>query len=438
MEAFVRRSCLVVVGLLLGLGVPLLTPGGTAAAGPAPGDLDASYGVGGVARLALDGDRTGWQALALAGRKVVVAGTTVTPNQTLDSVVARYRPTGRLDRTFGRHGTVRVHVTRSMTELLDIVRMPDGRLVAVGSVTSKRSGASAMLVMRFRSDGRVDRTFGTHGAVRIRFGDRLGYASAVVALPHGKVAVAGYARDDSGETSAMVVLRLTRNGVLDPTFHGTGRLVINTPGQTAESLLGLAKAPDGRLVALGNGDGIVVLRLTRDGEPDPGFGTDGVALLDLGEEEMATDVTVLPDDSVVVAGHHNDASGRWVGLLARVTPTGELDSGFAGGAGFLDIPVPRADTTLLDVTKGASGQLVLVGESVPRGPKGTWQSLVVRTDAAGALDVGFGADGVALCSFGARFSALRDTRVLESGRIIAAGFAGNRHRSTGAIARLLG
>ncbi|MCB0908272.1 MAG: hypothetical protein KDB63_14250 [Nocardioidaceae bacterium] len=439
MTASVRRPGSALSALVLGLVGPLLLAAASAtSAGPASGELDPSYGVGGVARLALDGDRTGWQALTLAGRKVVVAGTTVTPNQTLDSVVARYGPAGRLDRTFGRRGTVRVHVARSMTELLDIVRMPDGRLVAVGSVTSKGSGASAMLVMRFRPDGRVDRAFGTHGVVRIRFGDRLGYASGVVALPHGKVAVAGYARDHSGETSAMVVLRLTRSGSLDPTFHGTGRLVLNTPGQTAESLLALAKAPDGRLVAVGNGDGVVVLRLTSDGEPDPGFATDGVALLDLGEEEMATDVTVLPDDSIVVAGHHNDVSGKWVGMLARVTPAGELDTGFAGGDGYLDIPVPRSDTTLLDVTKGASGQLVLVGESVPRGPQGTWQSLVVRTDAAGAPDASFGADGVAVTTLGARFSALREARVARDGRILAAGFAGNRHHTSGAVARFVG
>gem|GEM_PF-5165088 len=439
-----RRSGSALSALVLGLvGSLLLSPAPATSAGPAPGDLDPSYGDGGLTRLAVDGDRTTWQALAMTRHKAVVAGTTVLPDQGLDSVLARYGRHGGLDRTFGRRGTVRVHFSHAMTELVDLVRTPDRRLVAVGSVTPASTHVARMLVMRFRPDGRLDRSFGTKGSVRIAFPGRDGYASSVVALPGGKIAVAGAAVDGQAETSAMAVLRLTRDGQLDPTFHGTGRLVLNVPDQTGDSLLGLARASDGRLVAAGNssgpgGDGIVVLRVTGDGEPDASFGSGGTALLDLGEDDMAFDLTALADDSVVIAGHHNDSRGTWVGLLAQVTPAGELDTGFAGGDGYVNVPFSRADTTLLDVTKGLDGQLVAVGESVPRGVKGTWQSLVVRTDAAGALDASFGADGVATTTLGARFSALREARVLPGGRILAAGFAGNRHRGTGAVARFLG
>jgi len=437
----VRRCCLVVVGLFLGSVVPLLTPGATVAAGPAPGELDTSYGVGGIARLSVDGQRTIWRGLTVAGRSTVVAGTAVRPNQVLDGVLARIGPRGRLDRGFGDGGTTRIHVAARMIELLDVVRVPDGRFVAVGSVTPRGTQTSRILVVGLRSDGRLDRRFGDQGLVKPRFGGRSSAAMAVVALPEGKVAIGGWVASKDGSSNAMALVRLIRTGSLDKAFNGTGRLVVNTPGQTIDSVLALTKASGGRLVAAGNSygatDGIALLRVTAAGEPDPTFGSAGFSLLDLGDNDTVSAVTSLADDSVVLAGKTIAPTGQWRGLLAAVRATGELDPGF-GDAGLVEIPVAHDNTTLLGVAKGVDGQLVAVGDAVPRGVKGQWQSIVIRTDALGSLDPSFGDGGIVLASLGARFSSLQDVHVLASGRIIAAGHAANLHQSTGAVARFVG
>ena len=125
------------------------------------------------------------------------------------------------------------------------------------------------------------------------------------------------------------------------------------------------------------------------GDPDPGFGSNGVAAYPFGSGSAQIDaLAVQPDGKLVLAGTANDANGDPAVLLARLNPNGTLDSTFGNGGSVIKqfdtsaTPVSRAHAVLLQ----PDGK-ILVGTDGP---------LVVRFDSSGKLDPTFGSGGEAV------------------------------------------
>jgi uncharacterized delta-60 repeat protein len=93
------------------------------------GSIDRSFGEGGRAR---SGDVQPWAAALQPDGKILVIGT-VSSGPTGDFGVARLTADGRLDRTYGRNGSIRTGFSaRSDDQALDAVLRPDGKLVVSG------------------------------------------------------------------------------------------------------------------------------------------------------------------------------------------------------------------------------------------------------------------------------------------------------------------
>jgi uncharacterized delta-60 repeat protein len=99
---------------------------------------------------------------------------------------------------------------------------PDGRIVAVGSAIGA-TGVDWGLA-RFRPDGAPDTTFGSGGVVSTDFGGDLDFAAAVALQTDGGIVVAGVEGDDSGAGRDFALARYTAGGGLDATFGSGGRV----------------------------------------------------------------------------------------------------------------------------------------------------------------------------------------------------------------------
>jgi uncharacterized delta-60 repeat protein len=402
----------------------------------APGDLDPAFS-GGVATTKV-GARTTWRAVTLMGAKPVVAGNSLAPGAG-DAILARYTAGGRLDRTFGHQGIARVHIKDADIYFTDVAKSTDGGLVAVGTAELGPALRVRFLVAKFHANGLPDRSFGDGGVTLTGFGHFEAYAYAVTALPRGKVAVSGTASFPDDGTGSIAVARYQRSGALDTTFNGTGKTLTSLPARTASSGMALVKASQGRLVAVGHsggssGAGIALVRLTKRGQLDPTFGTGGTSEVELGDDDWAHDAVPLADDSLILTGRHVGTSGRSVGYVAKVTPTGHLDTTWASGTGYVDVPVPGHDAYLVDIAKAPGGRFVAVGDVALGGNPQAWQSVVVRVNANGTLDSTFGTGGILVRALEADRSALEGVMVMPDKRIVGAGYSGRR----GAVVRLLG
>src|SRR5664279_1818098 len=147
----------------------------------------------------------------------------------------------------------------------------------------------------------------------------------------------------------VVVLALVAWGCgpddLDVTFGQLGRVttVFDSGGAVAlcqgfqcAAAHGIARQPDGKLVAVGSfrgpmGFDFAVARYNPDGSPDTTFGTGGVATWDLGLTDIANAVAIQSDGKIVVAGSVAFLATPPGIALLRFNANGTLDPTFGVG-----------------------------------------------------------------------------------------------------------
>lgn len=211
----------------------------------APGDLDPTFGTGGIAITFGPSDF----ANALIGQpdgKLVVAGIS-SGDGVNHLLLVRYLSDGRVDGSFGPGGKVTTTVgTGSGANA--VLQQPDGKLVVAGFSTASMEAPSDVLLARYLPDGRLDASFGVAGAVTTDFGGNDG-ALALVQQPDGKFVVAG--GSSSGLSVGNTLLaRYHPDGSLDDAFGVGGKVVVNLGG-ASNGATALLLQPDGKLVVTG-------------------------------------------------------------------------------------------------------------------------------------------------------------------------------------------
>lgn len=273
----------------------------------ANGGLDPSFGNGGIVRTDLTaGEDIGYDVAIQADGKIVVVGSAETGGQ---FAIVRYRRGGRLDRTFGRRGSVLIsRGDRARSVALD----PDGRIVVAGY------NGYGMVVVRLLQDGRLDASFGGDGIVDRVVGDIAPLAVAVQS--NGRIVVAGdYDIFRSG------IARLTRDGSLDESFSGDGVRSVRF-GAGEQNFTGLAIQDDGRILAVGHvgphestdlvEPRIILARFLHTGALDASWSVNGKSTTGFPGGASASGIVLQHGDKPVVAGEAGQGDD-WGFALAR-------------------------------------------------------------------------------------------------------------------------
>jgi uncharacterized delta-60 repeat protein len=262
------------------------------------GTLDPSFGTGGKVTTDFGSDDVGHALVMQPDGKLVVAGTAGG-----NFALARYRPNGRLDPSFGPGGKVTTDFGGT-DEGLALALQADGRLVVAGIA----GPCCAFGLARYRANGMLDRGFGTGGKVTTTFGGLDDRARAVVVQADGKLVAAGYALTETSRDFALA--RYLPNGSLDAGFGTGGKVTTDFTGFVDEAN-GVAVQPDGRLVAVGvarfptglDFSDFALARYEPNGSLDAGFGTGGKLTTDFGGgEDLGQALAVQADGRLVAAG----------------------------------------------------------------------------------------------------------------------------------------
>src|SRR5262245_7992004 len=364
-------------GSLVVLAAGLLGTGAQAT----PGDLDPSFGAGGLVAIHRGtGNHIASDVLEQPDGRLVATGY-------IDSTFAivRLNTDGDLDRTFADAGILMIPEFGSDAQGNAIVLAPNGTLIAAGNTALFREGAHYAVLARCDASGRLDPTFGEGGLVQLPQSDL--YSLAAVALqPDGKIV--GVGRRRTGNAFDGYVLRLDADGSLDPTF-GTGGIADFDVGSFDEPV-DLSLDTSGRIVVGGSGgeigkEDMVVARFDATGALDPTFGAGGIVIRDLGFGfDTASSVRLQADGRIVVGGGP-DAS------VMRFDDRGALDPSFGTGG-----VVKITDCEYPHVVVQADGKLVALGSSfVPRNVL-----VMARLDDRGNPDPTFGSAGGAILDVG--------------------------------------
>jgi uncharacterized delta-60 repeat protein len=273
------------------------------------GTPDASFG-GGDGLVLTDFPETDFDsanALALQpDGKIVLAGRAWPDTDSPEQIaLARYNGDGSLDTGFGeaKNGLVVTVFPKSEGDVANtILRRPDGKLIAVGTVHDFPSGIGKgdVGLVQYNADGSLDTGFG--GGDGMASARSVTQAMSAALAPNGQIVVAGgWENFLTGRFNADGSVDAGYDGTnaLFPGWHGTGRLAYAVQAQK-----------DGRVIAAGRiqdeetGEvDYAVARFDVDGSNDTSFGGDGMVTTDFeGSKNGARAIALQPDGKIVVAG----------------------------------------------------------------------------------------------------------------------------------------
>ncbi len=342
----------------------------------ASGQLDPAFGVGGRVLTPFQQESYGAALALLPDGRIAVAGTV---NAAM--AVLRYTPDGQLDRTFGAGGVASASLGANSVGRA-LVQQPDGKLVAAGY-----AGNQAALV-RYTPDGQLDSSFGTGGKVLATIGSNTS-TSALVLQPDGKLVATG------SSDGNIFLLRYKTDGNLDTSF-GTGGKTITDLGYS-EWATSLALQGDGKLVVAGDIlSGVGLVRYTSSGQLDTNFGHGGYTDQDVFQTvyDVALALAIRPDGRIIVAGEAAafcfcDIPPSGI-ALAQFLGNGKLDP-FFGTAGRVLDDRTGSDDYVAAVALQSDGKLLVAGGTGGYPGDGGASAFVVgRYTASGAVDSVFG------------------------------------------------
>ncbi len=405
------------------LGGMLLVAAGSALASAAPGDLDPTFGTGGIVTSSFGA--TGNDMALQPDGKIVVVG-----QQSDGWAVSRFNADGSPDTSFGSGGEQALDLG-SGTTAAAVAIQSDGKVVVVGS--TKVGGRSEFGVARLDADGSLDTSFASDGVQSTDFGVDAG-AAAVGLQSDGKIVAAGYTGGDNGDVA---LARYNTDGSLDTSFGSSGVQTTDLGG-SSDSATGLAIQTDDKIVVCAFPG--VTLRYTADGALDPTFADDGMQTPTF--ESFYNDfpdstlypagVTLQPDGKIIVVGGLDNAltddpstTGDESYGIVRYNPDGSLDTAFSHDGkqaiGFLfgnstvdgDLTDPRA------VAVEPDGRIVVAGSVID---SANYDFGLIRLNPNGQLDLSFANDGRVLTSFPQSFSSPEAVAIQPDGSIVAAGY----------------
>jgi uncharacterized delta-60 repeat protein len=342
------------------------------------GDLEYEFGEGGKVITSVPlhqpWSRTPVQLAEAPDGGVLVAG---------DERVLRYTPDGQLDASFGRGGVLRIALPGvAGFEIADLEVDSEGRIVLIGTAVVSAlhgAGGTSAAILRYLPDGEPDTSFGGGGLVIARLGlhGDGGVAASQGAIDgQGRIVlVAGTAQrvPSCGSFPRLtyrdrLIARFTRLGTLDPSFgqHGTQAL---GPLQrvSAMSIDGRGVVLAGKPLGACSGPEVSVIRLHADGSRVMGFGSRGTRTLTGSVAAIAVDRR----ERVVILFKEKQKLrplDEHVTKLARLLPDGRLDPSFAGNGLIIyefQGPLYKWTSLLID----PAGRLLAVGTLVRPLPK---------------------------------------------------------------------
>jgi uncharacterized delta-60 repeat protein len=306
----------------------------------AAGKPDASFGAKGVRTFGLGGFEGPFAASWGPDGSVVLGGRTMAPpnctGQACDEVpaLAAFDPAGDVQTSFGEGGVLRLAALAGppqevrSSQVAALARRPDGSIVAVGSGPPNRSVA---FLAALSPEGSLLPSFGEGGIVATR--EPVPATERVAGLaPLEDGGALAAANTDVGAEMHPALVRYAADGSLDQAFGGGTGFVSLAEGGIA---MGIAVSGEEALVGVwGKQRNSLLLRNVGDGSPVASFGEGGV--VNLPQAKRLTAPALAPDgDPVVLLGPR---SGRGA-VVERLGTDGRLDP-FFGHGGKVALRVP--------------------------------------------------------------------------------------------------
>lgn len=210
----------------------------------ASGELDASFGEGGKVVVDINNASINPRTVLVQDDGMIVATGYGDIGGVVQPVAVRVDSAGVLDDGFGEGGVATARVLPGVGESYAIARQGDSYILAGYGRGADSTEKVDLIVYRWSSDGRPDPSFGDNGVTRIDLAGQDDRARNLLVLPGGEIIAVGSGKLTESEVDAMVVL-LDQDGAPLETFGDGGHALLDLGGPS-DAFFGVAAAPDGR------------------------------------------------------------------------------------------------------------------------------------------------------------------------------------------------
>ncbi|WP_171608958.1 T9SS type A sorting domain-containing protein [Limnovirga soli] len=384
-----------------------------------PGTLDSSFGANGkVLGEAFQGVAN--SMIVQPDGKIVIGGTQYGEHSGF--LVARYNMNGTLDINFGDSG-------RAVNNLGDvafskiiysIALQKDGKIVAVGQYASTGDN-SGFAIMRFNSDGSIDKQFGDNGLTITSVSGNYDIVRDMGILPDGTIIVTGDTEKNPNDNKRSFLASYNSSGNLNESFGNKGILIITLIDVADIRALGITN--DSKIIIGGyykTFEKSILLKFNSDGNADKSFGNNGLAELSFNSNiyfNQLNDIAINPDNSIVATGFVQQFSNEYYNIIAeKFLSNGTPDSSFGTNAYSL-IGIEKKNIYANSVLSESNGKVIASGYYVD---KGIGYFLVSAFTKNGKPDSTFGINGIQTTSFEGSGTAYCSA-LQEDGKILLAG-----------------
>jgi len=360
------------------------------------GTLDYTFGDNGRITLEIENNYYINDISNATENKILITGG-ISGQTSGDLFLSRMNEDGTMDNNFGENGTM-IYGYRPQTFEAGIkaIELSDGSILVGGNISNMHlyiDNFFPIFLMKFKSDGSVDTSFGEQG---ILFQDVNGSgieANDMELQKDGKIMIAGNTLVESGWDFSF--LRLNPDGTRDTTFGTNGSVILDMMlpndsarySSTEDWAYDIELQSDGKLVALGrkfyvteqqfiswldnmvyDTYELVITRLNHDGSQDLNFGENGIvegAIHFSGRYHYYYSLQIDPDDRILVGHPSKFGNTDMDFVLSRYSKEGKRDESFGfRGSARINYPGSEAikNIQLVDGYLYAAGSLDSYGD----------------------------------------------------------------------------
>lgn len=288
----------------------------------ADGVPDLSFGNNGMVKLNPAIKNIANDVAIQPDNKIVIAGYVADGLTPVKALLIRLNEDGTYDGTFGDNGVWEGSPDPSYDVLTySLALQEDGKILIAGS--HDLNGDSQFAVGRILPGGSMDVSFNPDGWVTKNIATTtIDIIHSITIQDDGKILLAG---ESNGQVA---VWRINSDGTDDAAFADNG-IFMDPLFANDDALYSVILQPDNKILAAGGGSiddnvDFLLLRLTTDGTLDPTFSNDGTVYTNfLGSNDYCRSILLQPDLRIVAAG--SALSGYWTDFAVA-----RYGSGFTG------------------------------------------------------------------------------------------------------------
>lgn len=304
----------------------------------------------------------------------------------------------RVATNYGANGMAIAPKPLGEGDIYSAVQQSDGKLIAGGLLWSPAGSVDSAHLIRFKTNGTVDSSFGINGIRGTQTGFFVQGVRVIKMLAGDKFLVLGKTVTSSLATG--FVTRYNADGSRDMSFNGGAAAILATPGANMYPT-SMELQSDGKIIVGANKylngapDSVFIYRLEANGAPDATFGTNGLYKLQsyFGSNASTRPVRIYVDgqDRIYTPLVASNAQPAPMQVL-RLTKNGAPDAAFGTSGMSAPVTLPN-NSSRFSLCLMPSGRIVAYGIVTGAAPTLTLSSF--RLSSSGQLDNTYGSSGTA-------------------------------------------